>query len=90
MIMVRLYENKPLLPNVFKRYVDNIFVMFLCQSHLKEFVNYMNTKHPNIKFTSEFEENDSFSFLDVKITRRNNQYLRQFFVRQYLVLSCKS
>ena len=88
--MVRLYENKPLLPNVFKRYVDNIFVMFLCQSHLKEFVNYMNTKHPNIKFTSEFEENDSFSFLDVKITRRNNQYLRQFFVRQYLVLSCKS
>ena len=88
--MVRLCENKPLLPNVFKRYVDNIFVMFLCQSHLKEFVNYMNTKHPNIKFTSEFEENDSFSFLDVKITRRNNQYLRQFFVRQYLVLSCKS
>ena len=88
--MVRLYENKPLLPNVFKRYVDNIFVMFLCQSHLKEFVNYMNTKHPNIKFTSEFEENDSFSFLDVKITRRNNQHLRQFFVRQYLVLSCKS
>ena len=79
MIMVRLYENKPLLPNVFKRYVDDIFVMFLYQSHLKDFVNYMNTKYPNIKFTSEFEENDSFSFLDVKITRRNNQLVTSVF-----------
>ena len=45
--------------------LDDIFLMFLCQSHLKDIVNYMNTKHPNIKFISEFEENDSFSFLDV-------------------------
>ena len=30
--------------------------MFLCQSHLKDFVNYMNTKHPNIKFTSVFRK----------------------------------
>ena len=48
------------LPKFFKRYVDDIFVMFLCQSHLKDFVNYMNTKHSNIKFTSEFEQNDFF------------------------------
>ena len=38
----------------------------------KDFVNYMNAKHPNIIFTLEFKENDSFSFLDVKITCRNN------------------
>ena len=49
-------------PKVFKRYVDDVFVMFLCQLHLKDFVNYMNTKHPNIKFTSEFEQNDFLSF----------------------------
>ena len=76
-----LSQNVPLdiLPKVFKRYVDDIFEMFLCQSHLKDFVNYMNTKHPNIKFTSEFEENDSFSFLDVKITRSNNQLVTSVF-----------
>ena len=68
-----------ILPKVFKRYVDDIFEMFLWQSHLKDFVNYMNTKHPNIKFTSGFEENDSFSSLDVKITRRNNQLVRSVF-----------
>ena len=65
--------------HVFKRYVDDIFIMFHCQSHLKDFVNYMNTKHPNIKFTSGFEENDFFSFLDVKITRRNNQLVTSVF-----------
>ena len=63
-------------PNIlhrfFIRYVDGISVLFLCQWHLKDFLNYMNIKYPNIKFTSEFEENYSFSFLDVKVTRTNN------------------
>ena len=39
----------------------------------------MNTKHPNIKFSLEFEENDYFSFLDVKITCRNNQLVTSVF-----------
>ena len=39
----------------------------------------MKTKHPNIKFISVFEENESFSFLDVKITPRNNQLVTQVF-----------
>ena len=69
-----LSECSPdILPKVFKRYVNDIIVMFVCQTYLNDFVNYMNTKHPNIKFTSEFEKNDSFSFLDVKITCSNNQ-----------------
>ena len=33
----------------------------------------MNTKHTNIKFTFEYEHNNSFSFLDVKICRENNK-----------------
>ena len=32
----------------------------------------MNTKHPNIRFTFEHEHNNSFSFLEVKICRENN------------------
>ena len=68
-----------ILRKVFKRYVDEIFVMFLCQSQLKDFVNYMNIKLPNIKFTSEFKENGFFCFSDVKITRRNNQLVTSVF-----------
>ena len=40
---------------------------------MKTFVEYMNTKYPNIKFTFEHEHNNSFSFLDVKICRENNK-----------------
>ena len=36
---------------------------------------------PSIKFASEFEENDSFSFLHVKITRRNNQLITSVFCK---------
>ena len=51
----------------------------VAQNLLKDFANYMNTKHGNIKFTSEFEESDPFSFLDVKITHTNNQLITSVF-----------
>ena len=34
----------------------------------------MNHQHPNLKFTFEFEQNNSFSFLDVKICRENDRF----------------
>ena len=33
----------------------------------------MNKQHRCIKFTSETEQNNTFSFLDINITRQNNQ-----------------
>ena len=60
-------------PNIYRRYVDDIFVTFNSYQQLKKFVEYMTTKHPNIKFTFEHEHNNSFSFLNVKICRENNK-----------------
>ena len=60
-------------PNIYRRYVDDIFVTFNSYEQLKKFIKYMNTKHPNIKFTFEHKHNNSFSFLDVKICRENNK-----------------
>jgi len=34
----------------------------------------MNNQHASMKFTSEFESNDIFSFLDIKIIRENNKF----------------
>ena len=34
----------------------------------------MNHQHSNLKFTFEVEQNNSFSFLDVKIFRENNRF----------------
>ena len=55
-------------PIVYRRYVDDIFVLFSSKEHLKPFVNYMNEQHRCIKFTSETDQNNSFSFLDINIT----------------------
>ena len=33
----------------------------------------MNTKHPNIRFTFETEDQNSFSFLDIKIIRNTEK-----------------
>ena len=68
-----------ILLKVFERYVDDTFVAFLCQLHLNDFVNYMNTKRPNMKYTSKLQKNDSFSFLDVKITRSHNQLVKSVY-----------
>ena len=54
-------------PKLYKRYVDDIFVMFRSRGHVKKFVDFMNTKHPNMRFTFEIEDQNSFSFLDIKI-----------------------
>ena len=56
-------------PKYYKRYVDDVFLMFESSSQVKKFLRYMNSRHANIKFTVEEEENDSISFLDIAITR---------------------
>ena len=66
-------------PVVYKRYVDDVFVLFKSKEHLKLFVNYMNSKHRNIKFTFETEDSNNFSFLDVKITRQNKRFVTSIF-----------
>ena len=56
-------------PISYRRYVDNTFLLFSPESHKTKFLNYMNSKHRNIKFTVEGEENNSLSFLNIKIFR---------------------
>ena len=36
---------------IYRRYVDDIFLLFKFKEQLKLFVNYMNSKHKNIKST---------------------------------------
>ena len=55
------------------RYVDNIFPMFESRDHIKKFLKYMNSCHPNIQFTCEEESHNKISFLDISVTRINNK-----------------
>ena len=54
-------------PLFYRRYVDDTFLVFREQSHVLLFLNYLNNKHPNIKFTSETEKDHSIAFLDIAI-----------------------
>ena len=54
-------------PISYRRYVDNVFLLFLSELYITKYLNYMNSKHRNIKFTVEPEENNSLSFLDISM-----------------------
>ena len=40
--------------------VDNIFVLFQSKHHFPWFARYINTRNENVKFTFDFEQNNSF------------------------------
>ena len=63
-------------PVYYKRYVDDIFVLFRFPHHLEKFNEYLNTKHAYIKFTNEKEVNGSLPFLDVLISRNNKGFTK--------------
>ncbi|XP_069992864.1 uncharacterized protein [Penaeus vannamei] len=42
-------------PVMYKRYVDDVFLLFNELSHVNMFLDYVNSKHVNIQFTSEVE-----------------------------------
>ena len=56
----------------YRRYVDDIFCVFNSETEATNFFTYLNTQHPNIKFTLEKEINNCLSFLDVKINKLTN------------------
>ena len=74
-------DNCPLqfCPKYYRRYVDDIFLMFESKNHVKKFLHYMNSRHPNIKFTCEEEINNIISFLDISITRVNNKLITSLY-----------
>ena len=78
--MTKIYRLIPLK-------IINFFALYLCFKMFvfaflilnKNVVCYLNTKHWNIKFTFEFDENNSFAFLDIQITRIDNKVFKLVF-----------
>ena len=62
-------------PIVYRRFVDDTFLLFRTKDPVEKFKNYLSKQHKNIKFMSEIEENGSLSFLDITITRENNKFV---------------
>ena len=54
-------------PKFYLRYVDDILAAFEKEQDSLNFLNFLNNKQPNIKFTLEKQVNHSIAFLDIFI-----------------------
>ena len=70
-----LYEYNLNKPKFYLRYVDATLAAFDNEQYSLNFFNFLNNKHPNIKFIIEKKNNQSIAFLDVFISGINNQNL---------------
>ena len=56
-------------PEYYNRYMDDTFLLFRSFDHVKKFFRYINSRHKNMSFTFEVENEGKLAFLDVLITR---------------------
>ena len=59
-------------PILYKRHVDDIFVVFESESDDDAFYSYLNTRHENFRFTFGKEKDKKLPFLDIMIN--NNEF----------------
>ena len=60
-------------PVLYKRYVDDTYMIFKSEAHVELFFNYLNMQHDNIKFTLEKESEGRIPFLDMLIERTDGR-----------------
>ena len=60
-------------PVFYRRYVDDIFIFFKSNEHLKYFQDLLNSCHINMSFSMEAEKEKKLSFLDVDIIRKQGK-----------------
>ena len=68
-------------PSFYRRYVDDIFVLFESPESPHSFREYMSSKNQNINFTVEQENIGSLSFIDVKICCKNSKFVTSVYRR---------
>ena len=61
-------------PVFYRRYVDDIFLLFKSNDHLKYFQDFLNSCHINMSFSMETEKENKLSFLDVEVIREQGKF----------------
>ena len=69
-------------PILYRRYVDDTFLIFKKQSHSNLFLKYINHQHTNIKFTSEHQSDNQLAFLDLNVTNNCPKLSTSIFRKQ--------
>ena len=61
-------------PVFYRRYVEDIFVLFKSNDHLKYFQEFLNSCHINMSFSMQTERQNKFSFLDIEVIREQGKF----------------
>ena len=81
-----LQNNADFHPKLYLKYVDDIFCVFSNETSSDRFLDLLNKKHKNIKFTAE-RGSETLPYLDVEVTIMNLA-LKQIFTENKLTLTC--
>ena len=73
----QILQDKIKALSYYARYVDDTFAICTSEDQANSLLQHLNTVHNNLKFTMEKEQDQSISFLDVCVTRRNDGTIRR-------------
>jgi hypothetical protein len=79
---INALANSVHVPKLWKRYVDDILVIWSHnKEHLETFLSHLNNIHPSIQFTVQLEDDqNSLPFLDILLTRKHDgNYIPQLY-----------
>ena len=70
---------------LYQHYVDDIICLFNCKVNAIKFFEYLNSRHPNIKFTFEKQNGSKLEFLNMLISNGNDNFCTSVFRRKTLI-----
>ena len=65
-------QESPVKPFLYKRYVDDTLWLLPANADVPLLMTFMNSRHPNMRFTYEPENNDCINFIGVTITHSSS------------------
>ena len=66
-------------PLFYRLYVDDTIALFRSREAAENFLQHINSLHPNIRFTIEHEHDNKLAFLDILITRTDQGFTTSVF-----------
>ena len=64
---------------LYRWHVDDIICLSACEKDADEFFTFLNSRHPNLKFTFQKEKDSKIAFLEICINKTNHSFCTSVF-----------
>lgn len=76
-------HDSPVKPLLYRRYVDDTLWLFPENTDVTHLLTFMNSRHSNMKFTHELENNDCISFIGLTISHNESNGVHSYLTSVY-------